>query len=397
MRVARVRCSLAAGVIGLAMALPRPAAAQPKTVSDVLSFLLTNRSVETGNFVHDEQAAALARDAIEGFLLLDLATLPISASSGGFTYRLNPTLGTVERASDSFGPFFIERSLTAGRHQASFGLNMQSASFDTIDGRNLRDGTLVSTASKFRDEAQPFDVETVSLRIHTATVTFLADYGIADAFDVGVAVPFVSAGLSGERVDTYRGQSYRQGPGSASATGPGDIAIRAKYNVVRRGGSGLALAGEVRLPTGDDRNLLGAGKAAARPLVIASYDQGPVGAHVNVGYSFGGLSNEVNYGGAVTVAGTNRLTLIGEVSGRRIAKLGSLGNTTEPNPTIAGVDTIRLTSAGQGTDRVVVVGGFKWNLAATWLLSGYIIRPVTTTGLNAPWIPSVTFDYSFGR
>src|SRR5215471_9840746 len=105
-------------VIGLVAALsvatvafPRGASAQQapqQTVSDILSFLLTNRSVSTGDFVHDEQAAALARDTIKGFLLLDLATLPISASSGGFTYRLNPTLGTVERASDSFGPFFVE-------------------------------------------------------------------------------------------------------------------------------------------------------------------------------------------------------------------------------------------------------------------------------------------------
>jgi hypothetical protein len=376
---------------------PPPVAAQQQTVRDVLSFLLTNRSIATGDFVHDEQAAAATRDTISGFLALELATLPISSSPGGFTYRFNPTLGTVERASDSFGPFFVERSLTAGSHQISFGLGYQYTNFVTIDGRNLDDGTLVATASKFRDQSQPFDVETLSLKIRANTVTFLADYGVTDTLDLGVAIPFVTLDLSGRRTDTYRGQAFLQAAGSASASGLGDVAIRGKYNVVRSGASGLAIAAEARLPTGNEKNLLGAGKAAVKPLLIGSFDRGVVAAHADLGYTFGGLSKELDYGGAVTVAGAPRLTLVGEVLGRHVAKLGTLGETTEPNPTLAGVDTIRLAAVGQGAERVVVVGGFKWNLAATWLLSGYVARPVTTTGLNARWIPSLTLDYSFGR
>src|SRR5262249_2289171 len=158
---------------------PRPASAQ-QTVSEVLSFLLTNRSIATGDFVHDEEAAAATRDTISGFLLLELATLPISSSPGGFTYRVNPTLGTLERASDSFGPFFVERSLTAGAQQASFGLSFQNANFTTLDGRNLGDGTLIATASKLRNESQPFDVESLSLRIHAKTFTLIGDYGLTD-------------------------------------------------------------------------------------------------------------------------------------------------------------------------------------------------------------------------
>jgi hypothetical protein len=386
------------GIIAVMMVgvSPRPAAAQ-QTVSDVLSFLLTTRSIATGNFVHDEEAAAATRDTISGFLLLDLARLPINSSPGGFTYRLNPTLGTVERASDSFGPFFIERSLTAGARQLSVGLSFQNSTFDTIDGRNLRDGTLIATASRFRDQAQPFDVETVSLQIRANTFTLLADYGVTDRLDLGVAVPFVTVKLSGQRIDTYRGQPFLQAVGSASASGPGDVAIRAKYNVLRSGGSGVAVGGEVRLPTGNDKNLLGAGKPAVKPLVIGSFDQGPLGVHGNLAYTFSELSNEFNYGGAATLAGTDRFTLVGELVGRHVAKLGRLSETSEPNRTIAGVDTIRLASVGKGAERVVAVAGFKWNLIATFLLSGYIVRPLTTTGLNARWVPSLTVDYSFGR
>ena len=42
---------------------------------------------------------------------------------------------------------------------------------ETIDGRNLRDGTLVSTAAILRGDTAPFDVEAVSLRIRTDAMT----------------------------------------------------------------------------------------------------------------------------------------------------------------------------------------------------------------------------------
>ena len=101
-------------VIVLVLALtPAPAAAQ--TVSDVLSFLLTNRAVQTDDFQRDAAAAAATRDTVTTLLGAELAMLPPSLSSAGFTYRFNSMLGTAERASMSFGSFFTERSLTVDR------------------------------------------------------------------------------------------------------------------------------------------------------------------------------------------------------------------------------------------------------------------------------------------
>jgi hypothetical protein len=373
----------------------RPVSAQ--TVSDALTFLLTNRSIPTGDFVQDQQAATAARDDISSFLRLELATLPTSSSAGGFTYRLNPTLGSVERASDNFGPFFIERSLTLGAHRASFGLAVQTSTFGSIDGRSLTDGTLVSTAAKFRDQTQPFDVETLTLRIRASSVTLVGDYGVTDGLDVGFAVPFVTLSLSGQRIDTYRGQALQQASASSSASGPGDIAIRAKYNFFRDGASGVAVGFEARLPTGNEHDLLGAGKAAAKPLLIGSFDQGTVAGHANLSYSVGGLSNEFDYGGAVTVAATGRLTAIGELAGRHLEKLGALTTITAPNTALGGVDTVRLASTQAGANTLVAVAGVKWNVASTWLMKLSLVRPLTSTGLTAQWIPSVAFDYSFGR
>jgi hypothetical protein len=378
------------------LACPPPASAQ-QSVSDVLSFLLTNRSIPTEDFVRDEQAAAATADSVSRFLLIELATLPIGSSAGGFTYRLDPALGTVIRSSDSFGPFFTERALTAGRRQSSFAVSYQAASFDTIDGRSLRDGTLVSTASRIRGDASAFDVETLTLRIRANTLTFALNHGITDRLDVSAVVPFVRLTLTGERLDTYRGTALLQAAGSAAASGLGDVLVRTKYNVIRRGGSGVAVGGEARLPTGDRANLLGGGEFAFRPRLIGSAETTYVGVHGEVGYSLGGLSQELDFAGAVAAAALPNLTVIGELAGRRLDSVSRLAELTEPHPRLSGVDTIRLTGVPQAMTRLVAMGGIKWNVAGTVLLSASVMRPINDAGLNARWVPTVTVDYSFGR
>lgn len=374
---------------------PAPAAAQ-STVSEVLSFLMTNRSIPTGDFVQDERAAAATRDTIAALLRLELATLPVTSPASAFTYRLDPNLGTVVRSSDSFGPFFVERSLTSGPLRGSVALSYQRASFDSIDGRKLTDGTLVATASRLRDDAQPFDVEAVTLDIHTNTVTLLGNLGVTDRLEVGAALPFVALSLKGRRVDTYRGTDFVQAIGSVSATGLGDLLVRAKYNVVRGVRGGIAIGGEAKLPTGDEQNLLGAGEMSIKPHVIASVERDRLGFHTDIGYSMGGLSNEFLYGGAITVLGTPRLTLVGELGGRRVGSAGRLIETSEPHPRLAGVDTIRLASVQEATEKIVGVFGVKWNIVATLLFSANVVRPLTTAGMNAGWISTFALDYAFG-
>lgn len=382
-------------LVAWAMAASATPAAAQQTVSEVLSFLLTNRSIPTGDFVQDARAAAATRDTISTFLLLERGTLPVTSSASAFTYRFDSTLGTVVRSSDSFGPFLVERSLTSGRLRGSLALNFQGASFSSIDGRDLEDGTLVATASRLRGDAQAFDVEALSLDMHTNTVTLLGNIGVTDRLDIGAAVPFVALSMTGRRVDTYRGTQLVQAQGSVSASGPGDVLVRGKYNLLRRTGSGVAIGGEARLPTGNTQNLLGAGQASIKPRVIASLERERVAVHGDAGYAFGGLSSELVYGGAVTVVGTPRLTLVGELVGRRLSSAGRLTEATEPHPTLVGVETIRLTSAERATNRAVGLIGFKWNVAATLLLSANIMRPLTSAGLTTRWMSTFSLDYSF--
>ncbi len=375
---------------------PTPARAQ-QPLSDVLAFLLTNQAVPTGDPAKDAQAATVSRDTISGLMLAELAALPVISPSPGLIYRLNPALGTLTRASDTFGPFFTERSLTAGRNQVSFGASTRYEGFTTLDGHDLRDGSFVTSGNQFRDEPQPFDVETLTLNLTIRTLELFTNVGVTDRLDIGAAVPLESISLSGQRRETYRGQPVLQATASAHASGIGDIALRAKYKLLDGDEStpSLATSVEVRLPTGDDRNLLGAGKASIRALVIASLEPGGFSVHVNGGYVAGGPSNELQYRGSVDFRAAARVTLVGELVGRRLSDVGHITTTRTPHPAIAGVDTIRLESDGGSSHAASTVAGVKWNIAGTWLLGGSVAIPLTDTGLRSRVVAQIGLDYAF--
>ncbi len=388
-------------VIGAVIGIAAQAGAQQtsgqQTVRDVLAFLVTNQAVPTGDFVKDQQAAAATLDTVSHALLVSLATLPISSSSGGFVYRFNPSLATMQRTSEGFGPFYLERALTAGSGRASLTLTYQAASFNSLDGNNLRDGTFVTTANKFKDEAAPFDVETLTLRILTNTVTLAGNYGVTDRLDIGAAVPFVALQLDGERVDVYRGQTFQQAKGSAFAAGLADVLVRVKYDVVARGGSGVSVGADTRLPTGNPDNLLGAGSLAVRGFGAASLERGRFAVHANGGYVWGGVSSEIGYGAAIDVAAGPRLTVDGEFLGRRLLDLNHMMQVIEPHPTIAGVDTLRLLPVGGVTATTLVAGGVKWNLAEAWLLNANLMVPIGSGGLTASLMPTVALEWAVGK
>jgi hypothetical protein len=353
--------------------------------------------VQTGDFTRDERAALATSDVISRLLTAELGTMPLGSSGGGFTYRLDPALGTSTRATSSFGPRFTERALTLGRFRRSLDISHRAATFHELDNRDLRDGTLVATAAHLRSESEPFDVETITLRLHTDTVTVSGTFGLTDRLDVGAVLPLLRLSLSGQRVDTYRGQRIVQATASGTASGLGDVVGRAKFLIAGERGTGFAVGVESTLPTGSEENLLGSGRTTVRPFLVASFEGERIGGHGNVGYVWGGLSKEANVSGAVTVIATSRLTGFGELGIRRLESIGRLVQVTEAHPTLAGVDTIRLTTRDAATTRLTTAFGMKWNPASSWLIGAAVLRPLSTAGLNARWMPMLTFDYSFGE
>lgn len=389
--------ALAGAFVLLLNASPALAQSQAPTVSEVVRFLVTNQSVQTGETVKDRAAAEQASVTMGRALLAAVSALPTSASSAGFVYRFNPALGTVERTSPSFGPDVVERANTSGRGRVALGATWQYRSFSRLDGRDLGTSELATTANRFTDEATPYDVETLELHVKSAVITGFATVGVTDRLDVGAAVPFAWLDVNGVRTDTYRGTSFTQAAATASTSGFGDVALRAKYLVASGSGAALALAGEWRLPTGRSEDLLGVGSAAGRLFAVVSTEQGRVGAHANVGLGWGGVSDEVLFAGAVTFAAAPRLTIAGELSGRRLADLGRVIDITAPHPDVPGVETTRLAAEAGGTTVVLAGGSMKWNVADAFLLKAGLLLPATSAGLTSRATMTLGLDYAFGQ
>lgn len=376
-----------------AQAPPTPPASE--SVTDVLGFLLLNQSVPTEDFERDLNAAETTRQTLVNALLVNLGTVPLASSSGGFVYRFNERLGTVERATDLFGPFFVERARVPGRGRASFGVAVTASDLDELDGRSLTDGTLITTANQFRDEPAAFDTDSLTLEIRSRSMTIFGSVPLSDRLEVGAALPILDLSLEGSRINVYRGLTFNQARATASASGPGDAAIRAKYLLYGEGSGGVAASAELRLPTGDRDNLLGAGRTGWRVSGIASYEPAHFGVHVNAGIAGGGVSDEVTFSAAALGAPSPRLTVSAELLVRRVDELRDINLVAAPHPTIAGVDTYRLVGGEGGNTTVQLVGGVKWNIARTAVIGAHVRRSVTTTGLTATLTPTVAFEYAF--
>jgi hypothetical protein len=373
----------------------RPAAAQ--AVTGQLSSLLTDTGTLPAGFIADPAAAAGTRDAVAGLFVVEFGALPLVSSSAGFVYQLNPSLGVIERASDSFGAFYTERAFRSGRRQVSFGISHQSASFASLQGATLTEGTFPTNAVRTAGSTQPFGVDTLSLSLDARTTTPFVTVGLTDKLDVNVAMPIVKVSFRGRRTTTMGGQTLLQSARSASGSGLGDLTIGARYGLAGTGPRSVAVGADLRLPTGREEDLLGAGKTAARFMAIGSWEEGRLGVHGNAGAGVGGLSRELFWAGATTIAATPRVTAVAEFTGRRLSELTVLGDVYAPHSTAAGLETMRWVPVGKGVHTAFFVTGVKVNLTGNLLVNGSVLVRLTESGLRSRVTPNVSFSYALER
>lgn len=374
------------------LATATPSLAQ--SVGADLSTLLTQQTPAPEGYVRDRAAAEATFATVAGLFTVELTNLPVTSSSGGFVYRFNPTLGTVERASDSFGPFFSERALRNGRGRVSIGMAYQFAKFSTLQGADLDAGTFPTNTARFAGQVQPFSVDTLSLSLDVNTVTAFASYGITDRLDVGLAAPFTRLHFSGRRQNTLFGQSTLQSTRSGSAVGIGDLTINTRYDLTKRAGYGFGVGSDLRLPTGREEDLLGAGTTTWRLLAIGSWERDRLSVHGNGGFGVGGVSREAFWAAAVTYATGLRVTLVGELMGRHLAELHRVSDVYQPHPVIAGVETMRWLPETEGTHVGLLATGVKWNPRGNLLVNAHLLTRLTDTGLRARFTPSMGLDYA---
>jgi len=395
MRSASTVYKLSVAAIATVFAFATSANAQ--SVGAALSGLLTNQTTAPEGYVRDVAAANATFATVAGLFQVELTSIPVASSSGGFVYQFNQSFGTVERASDSFGPFFTERVLRNGRGHASLGAAYRYSEFTSLQGASLEPGTFPTNTARFAGVLQPFSIDTLALKLEESTWNVFGSYGVTNRLDVGAVVPFVRLRYAGTRINTFDGVATLQAQGSGSASGIGDVAVNARYRLTGNSGSGIAVGSDIRFPTGRDEDLLGAPGKVWRLMGIASWERGKVAMHGNGGFGVGGASDEQFWAAALSVAPTLRLTLIGELLGRRLSDLNRVADVYAPHPVLPGIETMRWLPSEGGIHTAFLVTGAKWNVNRTWLLNAHVLTRLTETGLRARFTPSLSLDYSFGR
>ena len=194
---------------------------------------------------------------------------------------------------------------------------------------------------------------------------------------------------------------------SGSATGIGDVVVRTKYLMLESQGGGVAAGVDLRLPTGDEENLLGIAGAQAKLFVVASTGLGRVSPHMNLGYTVSGATDaavaanslcappdEINYAGGADVAVSLRTTIAFDVVGRTLRGIGTLREEASPFRTRGGnpngdrvpYQELRLVP---NADLHLLLGstGIKFNPVANLLVTAK--RPLSPLGSRSDRPPHV--------
>lgn len=372
--------------------------------------------------INELNDAALSRFREETFPIIRLAesqlsSFPLAAASGGFTYTFDAASGAATRTSNSFGPIFAERPLTIGRRRLNVGANFQQVTFDHLGERSLRGGEIASYLSVPFVAHYFFFENSLDLKVTTDTMNVFATYGVTDRLDVGVAVPInrvdVQATLTARFGDTLDGVDEDFVPvdfsESGSASGVGDVVIRAKYNMFTNDTWSVAESIDVRLPTGDELDLLGIGGHQVKLTFIASSALGQLSPHLNLAYTISGASpaaddlttyvfpppDEVNYAAGADLALSPRATVAADVVGRVMRNAGTMvWGQAFAEPQFAQYQQFDFTA---NRDLHLLLGsvGLKVNPFKTMLFTANVLFPLTKNGLTdrLTWMAGV--DYSF--
>jgi hypothetical protein len=362
-------------------------------------------------------------------LTSQIVSLPLPPPASGFTYQFDPGLGVFSRTTTSFGPILSERFETIGARRVSIGFAYQKLSFDSIEGVDLTNVPAVFT----HDDAELLggreDVVTTvnSIDAEVSRTAVFISYGVTNQLDVSIAVPIVSADLvvtsdaTIQRIGTTNPETHffrsmedeigtrRRFTAFGNASGLGDVTVRMKGTIKRGMRQGLALGLDLRLPTGDERNLLGTGAPGANPFLAWSANFGALSPHINAGYQWNGesilggepgsgeasdLPDLAQYSAGAVIEVHPRITAAVDLLGRyiidsprlRVEDFRALDNRTVfPN----------ITFTSGSFHEISAAAGLKINLFNRLLLDMNLLVRLNQDGLRDKISPLVGVEYAF--
>jgi hypothetical protein len=405
------------------------------------------------------------------------ALLPLPSPSSGLSFTWDPAQRVFLSSSASYGPIFGERAQTIGKHRVFLGAGYQYFSFSTLDGISLKrlpevftqpDVTIdfgpsigTQTCSTSSDDTSTGfcsvirDVITadnrLDLKIHQWATSIT--YGLTNSIDISAVIPIENVRMGIISSTTIVNNSNSDAhifPETSTCkfpcrtqvfsdfrtvSGIGDIVLQAKVTAWRGEKAALAVGADVRFPTGDARNFIGAGAYGVKPFVAWSYQSRVISPHVLVGYEANGssliagditagtkekLSSQFTYAGGVEIWTHERLTIAVDVVGQQVfegrrtsltsfTELGActqdFGSCAKPfnapnkdDDLAQSTETFNLTNMSFG----VKVRPFRSKQAlaenqifSTFLITANVLIKMNDGGLRASAVPLVGVSYTF--
>ena len=367
-------------------------------------------------------------------LTTQLATVPLPSPASGFTYHFDPGTGTFVRTTQSFGPILTDRGETIGRGKIAFGYTYQFFSYDHLDGLPLSNIPAVFTHDNPQAGGGRADVVATANTIEATVTQFTGalTYGVTDRIDLSLAVPVVHTRLallsnatihrigtgSNLGVHYFRDPDAIGGYGSTrqyfaegSAGGVGDLVARVKTTLMREGSRSLAAGLDVRMPTGDEQNLLGAGAVGIRPFAAVSAAIGPLAPHANIAYQWNGksllagsvqadekadLPDQFSFAVGADVLVAQRLSVVFDLFGQRVLDSPRLSSRISTRTGVAG--SVTLPDIQFVTESYwASAGGFgmKGNVAPNMLITFNLRFALADGGLTDRLSPLVGVEWTF--
>lgn len=439
-----------AAVLFLAGAAPAAAQAQEPPVSRLIPDLVNISAVinkgETGDhrehFVPGLSSAGVIYE-LNRAIALQSAGFPLGPTSAVVVSR-GPTGANQPRL---FGAGYTDTAFSLGSGDLLFSVAYQTTTFEKFDDIGLRNSemNLYIPHAPVTGDVSDRDMmrQVLSFRLNRKVISFTLGYGWRDRVDVGVVVPIeqiaAEARVTSYIVRTASDQTpavhefdiidraNRTFPracspiaqleiidpkelechGSSTARGIGDIMVRGKVKLFGAA-SALAVAVDLRLPTGNSDEWLGLGATQVRPALVWSLDAGRVGARARADYTWsnGDLSSrlaegadgldlsvpdEIGLGFGIDADIAPRTTLALDLFGRRISDMRqfSSGDAVFPSrgagplpsaPFV--VDDALLLGGSRDLTQVMAALGMRFDIPGGVMAQVSALVPVSGGGLQ---------------
>ncbi|HLG60004.1 MAG TPA: hypothetical protein VI485_31985 [Vicinamibacterales bacterium] len=362
-------------------------------------------------------------------LTSQIVSLPLPPPASGFTYQFDPALGVFSRTTTSFGPVLSERAETIGARRISIGFAYQRLSFDSVEGIDLDAVPAVFTHDSAELRGGREDVVTTinSIEAEVSRSAAFISYGVTNRLDISIVVPVVTADIvvssdaTIRRIGTTNPETHfframddsigtrRLFTAFGHASGPGDITVRMKQTIKKGARAGAALGVDLRLPTGDERNLLGTGAPGVQPFMAWSGNYGAVSPHLNAGYQWNGesilggdpgtgLSEDLPdiavYSAGAVVEIHPRVTGAVDVLGRYV--IDSPRVRREDFHALDGASVLpNITFTSGSFNELSAAAGLKINVVGRLLVDLNLLVRLNSVGLRDKISPLVGLEYAF--